>query len=60
MKLYIVFIESKTYREILGVFSTKEKAETIKNKFLEWAGHSFIVQSYIIEKTLDEKEKNEL
>lgn len=53
MKVYILYIDSKTFKEIAGVYSTREKAQEKRDKFLKWAGGLSNVQARILERILD-------
>lgn len=60
MKVYILYLESNTYREMEGVYDTPELAKKAMDKFLEWAGTSCGVRAYIIEKVLHGENNVEL
>lgn len=57
MNIYILFLFSKTHKEILSVYACEEKAKLERNNFMKKLGGSSPVELFIVKKKLIMDEK---
>lgn len=61
MKVYVIFFLSKTWTELVGVYSTQEKAQEVYNNFLsQMSGSDNCNGLTVCIRTLDEPYSNHL